>query len=392
MTGGNVMGGTRVAAALAAGLLLGAGSASAGSLIVSANDGKYPMEGGKYHVAEKPVPDTLAVLDASSMPPKLVAEIEVEHSVTAPPTAVALSPDETLALVAAPNRLDPNDKGKLVLDNFLQVVDLEAKPPRVIDRIALPHQPIGVAINKAGTLALAAHFEGELSVLAIDGKKVSLVETLKLGDAASRLSTPVFTPDGRTALVTRRGEGTVEVLAVDGGKVTDTKHAITVGYGPYGMDVAPSGRFAAVANIGRGSGDADSVTLIDLARKPIRAVNHFAVPQTPEGIAFSPDGRLLAIGSINGSNKAKDSPFYNERARLTIFRIADDGTAAKLGDVATGGNTQGVAFTADGKHVIVQHYVEGELGIYRVSDAGVEDTGARIPLHGHPAALRSAPR
>jgi DNA-binding beta-propeller fold protein YncE len=241
-------------------------------------------------------------------------------------------------------------------------------------------------------LALAAHFEGELSVLAIDGKTVKLVETLKLGDEKSRLSTPVFTPDGTAALLTRRGEDTVQVLAVDGTKVTDTKRAITVGYGPYGMDIAPTGRIAAVANIGRGSGDADSVTIIDLTKKPFRAINHFAVPQTPEGIALSPDGRLLAIGSINGSNKKRDDPFHNDKARLTVYRIADDGAATKLGDVATGGNTQGVAFTADGKEILVQHYVEQEIGVYRVSDSGVEDTGTRIKLKAHPAALRSAPR
>jgi DNA-binding beta-propeller fold protein YncE len=384
---------SRATVAFAAALLLGAGGpVAAGSLIVSANDGKYPMIDGSYHVAESPTPDTLAVIDAAANPPKLVSEIEVQHSVTAPPTAVALSPDEKLALVGAPNRVDPADKSKLVLEKFLQVVDLEASPPRVIDRVALPHQPIGVAINKAGTLALAAHFEGELSVLAIDGKTVKLVETLKLGDEKSRLSTPVFTPDGTAALVTRRGEDTVQVLAVDGTKVTDAKRAITVGYGPYGMDIAPTGRIAAVANIGRGSGDADSVTIIDLTKKPFRAINHFAVPQTPEGIALSPDGRLLAIGSINGSNKKQGDPFHNDKARLTIYRIADDGAATKLGDVATGGNTQGVIFTADGKEVLVQHYVEQEIGIYRVGDSGVEDTGARIKLKAHPAALRAAPR
>src|SRR5690348_2279915 len=91
--------------------------ASAGSLIVSANDGKAAMVNGAYKVDDPPLGDTLAVIDAGSFPAKLLGQVAVEHSVAAPPFAVALSPDEKLALVGAANKVDPADKTKLVVDS-----------------------------------------------------------------------------------------------------------------------------------------------------------------------------------------------------------------------------------------------------------------------------------
>jgi DNA-binding beta-propeller fold protein YncE len=381
---------SRTVALAGASLLALAATAEAASLMVSANDGKLAMVDGTYKVLDQPQPDTLTVIDASAFPPEVASQIELQHSVTGPPTAVAMSPDEKIALVGTPNKVDEKDKTKLVVEKFLQVVDLEANPPKVVEKVALPHQPIGVSFNKAGTLALAAHFEGEVSVLSVSGKKVEVVETLKLGDEKSRLSTPIFTPDGKTALVTKRGEDTVAVLAVDGKKVTYTKRDITVGNNPYAMDVTSDGKLAAVANIGRGTGDADSVTLIDLSKQPFRAIDVFPVGQTPEGIGFSPDGQLLAVNCIDGSNKPKDSPFRADAGKVMLFAI-DKGKAQKLGEAPTGHNAQGAVFTPDGKHVLVQNYVEKEIAIYRVTGVGIEKTEARIEVPGFPASLRRAP-
>ena len=187
--------------------------AGAGHLVVSANDGKWPSIDGDYYAADPPMPDTLVILDAAVFPPKVVGQVEVHHSVIAPPMAVAISPDETIALVSAPNRLNPDAQivhgsratnAWFIREPFIQVIDLEASPPRLIDRVALSTQAYGVSINKAGTLALAGHIEGTVSVLAIEGKRVTLVETLKIGEPKSRLSHVAFTPDGKWALACSR--------------------------------------------------------------------------------------------------------------------------------------------------------------------------------------------
>jgi 6-phosphogluconolactonase (cycloisomerase 2 family) len=363
----------------------------AGRLIISGNDGKLPIFDAAYKVAEQVVPDTLTVLDGSTFPPKLVAQIEVQHSVTAPPMAVALSPDKKLALVSAPNRVDPRDRTKVVTDNFIQVVDLETTPPRVIAKVEIGRHPLGVSINRKGDLALAAHADGNISVLAIQAKAVRFVDTVKIGEPSSSPRHVAITPDGKWALAAKRGEDVVSVLKIEGTKVTYTKRDITVGNNPYGIEITPDGRLAVVANLGRGEGSNDSITVIDLTREPLRAVDHVAVGQTPEGIAISPDGQWLAVTVINGTNKAKDSPFRAERGKLLLYSLRD-ARPLKLAEADTGKNTQGVSFTPDGRHILVQNYVEKELAVYKLVGSSLEDTGVRISVPGHPAAIRIAPR
>ncbi len=373
----------------------------AGRLMISVNDGKWPSIDGDYFIANPVVPDTLVVLDTSVFPPRIAGQTEVHHSVIGPPMAAAISPDERIALVSAPNvlrsdlNLVPGQVGTnamFVREPFIQVIDLESSPPRLLDRVALSTQAYGVSFNKAGTLALAAHIEGTVSVLAIDGKKVTLVETLKLGEPRSRLSHAAFTPDGKHAMVTRRGEGKVSVLDVNGTKVTYSGRDITVGFQPYGMEVFPDGKLAAVADHGDEDGDADEITLVDLSREPYRAVEHVTVGETPEGVAVSPDGKWMAVTCIDGTNTPKGtSPFWQEHGSLRLFSIAE-GHATKAGQLPIGKNPQGVAFTPDGQYILVQNYAEKELQAFKMTASGVEDTGVKMPMPGGPASIRIAPQ
>ncbi len=366
--------------------------ALANHLVLSANDGKYPHIDGMYKVADPAPPDTLTVLDASSFPPRVVAEVEVQHSVIGPPMGVAVTPDEKLALIAAPMKIDPNDKTKLLPENVLQVVDLEASPPAVIARLPLGRRPVGVSISRMGDLALTANqTDGTISVFTIRRKTVSHVGNVTIGDAKSLVSHVAIGPDGKWALASKRGEHTVAVLTIDGTKVEYTKRDITVGSNPYGLDITSDGQWAVVANIGRGTGDADSVTVIDMSLRPIRAVDVLAVGQTPEGMALSPDGKWLAVSIMNGTNKPKDSPFRAENGKVLLYSL-QGGKPAKVGEAFTGKNAQGVTFTPDGKYLLVQNYVEKELAAYRLAGAGLEDTGVRIKVKGHPASIRIAPR
>src|SRR2546425_1033700 len=72
----------------------------------------------------------------------------------------------------------------------------------------------------------------------------------------------------------------------------------------------------------------------------------------------------------------------------TTFHL---GEMRRLG-VGERGAMEGVAFTPDGKYVVVQNYVEQELAMYRMTPTALEDTGVRIKVKGHPASLRVAPQ
>jgi len=148
--------------------------AAHGQLLLSTNDNKVTLVNGVTTVVKSPPPDTLTVIDLKAWPPKVVAELDVPGSVVGPPFSVAVSPDESLALVTANDKLDPADPTKRIPNNTMSVVDLKATPPRIIATLETGKAPAGVSINRAGTLALVANrAEGTVSVFTIQGKTVT---------------------------------------------------------------------------------------------------------------------------------------------------------------------------------------------------------------------------
>src|SRR5262245_23193354 len=256
--------------------LMSVSSGASGQLALSANDGKAVLVDGVNSVPANPPPDSVAVIDLSATPPKVVAEIEVPTSVIGPPSSVAIARDESLALVTGASRLDPADPKKIVPDDKLTVIDLKASPPKVSAQLQAGKGAAGVSINRTGTLALVANrSEGTVSVFSIAGNTLTPVGKINLGDDKSGPSHVAITPDGKTALVTRDGDNKISVLSIDGTKVEYTKRDISAGLRPYGLVIHPNGKVAAVANIGTGSGDADTVSLIDIEAKPARGSNRY---------------------------------------------------------------------------------------------------------------------
>jgi DNA-binding beta-propeller fold protein YncE len=360
-----------------------------GQLLLSTNDNKVALVNGVTTVVKNPPPDTLTVIDIKSWPPKVVAELDVPGSVVGPPFSVAVAPDESLALVTANEKLDPNDPTKRIPNNTMSVVDLKATPPRIIATLETGKAPAGVSINRAGTLALVANrAEGTVSVFTIQGKTVTSAGKVTVADEKSGTSHAAISPDGKLALVTRDGDDRISVLSIDGTKVEYTKRDIAAGIRPYGIDIASNGAFAAVANIGRGGGDADTISLIDLKAKPPRVTSTMTVGQTPEGIKISPDGSMVVAVVMNGSNKPKDSPFFNDAGKLVLLRVS--GTdLLRAGEAAIGHWSQGAAFSSDGKRVFVGNMVEKEIQVLSLDGTTLRDTGVRIGVKGGPAAIRS---
>jgi WD40 repeat protein len=379
-------------ATLAVASLLAAGaSAGAADLIVSAQDGKFVRVEGRATFPESPPADSLVVVDASRFPPVVKATVEsgIEHTVQGPPQAVAITPDGKLAIVAAPTRYDYAAKKEL-FDNFVQVVDLEASPPAVA-RVDVGAHANGLTINRAGTLLLAAAHDGTVKVLTIEGKTVKLASQVKVGE--KRLSGIQFMPDGKSAIVALRDENGAAVLAIDGANVTLTRERIATGVNPYAIDVSSDGKWAVIGNTGvnRIVDDADVVTLVDVSRRPFRAVQQISVPATPEGVAISPDGRWIVVSSMAGSNLLAADPGRHKLGKVALYEIRDGG-ATRVNELDGGEAAQGVVFAQDSKTVIVQFDVERALALYSVRDGKLVDTGERIRLAAGPVSIRSMPR
>src|SRR4051794_27923928 len=119
------------------------------------------------------------------------------------PYNVAVTPDGRLALTADNGNAGASD-GSV---DTVSVVDLEAQPPRVIDRVIVGDGPEGLTVSPKGNLAAAAilrgsnmkssyfyNRNGSVAVLRIDGKKVSLIKDIEVGGLPEAVC---FTPDGR---------------------------------------------------------------------------------------------------------------------------------------------------------------------------------------------------
>jgi DNA-binding beta-propeller fold protein YncE len=371
---------------------LATGAPAEAQLAISANDNKLALVNGVAQVVQNPAPDTITIIDLSTPAPRVVAEIPVPSSVVGPPLSVAITPDEGLALVTSAMQIDPADRTKQIPDNKVSVVDLKATPPRVITTLQAGAGAAGVSINRQGTLALVANrSEGTVSVFGIQGKTVTPLDKVTIAPAAAGVCHAAFTPDGKTALVTRDGDSFISVLAIDGTKVEYTKRDLSAGLRPYGLDISRDGSVAVVANVGRGGGDNDTISVIDLKAKPPRVVETVVVGQTPEGILFSPDGKLVAVTVMNGSNKPRESPFFNDAGKVILYRV--DGTRlVPLAAAWVGHWAQGVAFSTDSSVILVGNMVERNVQVLRWDGTSLTDRGERIRVNGGSAALRTADR
>lgn len=398
-----------IGAPLVAVSLAAMSAVSVAQIAVSANDGKLKLANGKTSV-NKDGAETIALIDFTSTPPKLVAEIKAPTSIVGPPTSVAVAPNEEIALVTAAQKIDPADPTKQAPSDVVTVLDLgksggvvagltarirgkQAPPayqPKVLATLKAGAGASGVSINKTGTLALVANRnEGSVSAFEIKGKTVTPIgEKIKLGDEKSGPAAVVFAPDGKSALVSRDGDSKISVLSIEGSKITDTKREISAGMKPYGLDVASKGDFAAVANIGVGSGDADTVSLIDLTAKPPRVVNTVSVGQTPEGIKISPDGNYVAVSVMNGTNKASDSPFYNQKGKLVILR-REKNNLTRVADADVGVWCQGIVWSSNSRKVAVQCAADEQIYVFAWAPPRLTAAGS-VRTTGGPAGFRTA--
>lgn len=399
-----------VIACLAALALAGATTASA-QLALSANDAKLKLVQGKVEVVQTPAPDTVTFIDLRSTPPKVLAEIDVPNSLVGPPTNVAVSPREGIALVASAMQNDPADPTRQIPDDKVAVIDLaplkpslvarvksvvgvgsKEKPmPKVIATLQAGKGAAGIAFNKAGTLALVANrAEGTVSVFTVAGTTVTPAGKVTVGGEKSGPSAVAITPDGKSALVTLETDNVIKVLSIDGSKVELTKREISAGLRPYGLDIAAKGEFAVVGNVGRGGGDADTISLIDL-KDPPRVANTYTVGQTPEAVKISPDSKFVAVTVMNGSDKVPGSPFYNDGGFLQVW-TRNGVQLSKAGELPIGRWCRGIAWSSNSKTLLIQCAADEDITVVRFSGLtgrSLQKMGS-IKVKGAPAGIRTA--
>jgi DNA-binding beta-propeller fold protein YncE len=180
---------------------------------------------GKRALATKFPAHKVTVLDVTG---EKVTPTKIELPTGLWPYNVAVAPGGRIALTADNGGAGSSD-GSI---DTVSVIDLEAQPPRITDRVVVGDGPEGLAISPRGDLAAAvilagsnmksAYFyqrNGFVSVLRIDGKKVTKLKEVEVGGLPEAA---VFTPDGRYLLVGNYLDQDFSILRVEGTEVTDT--------------------------------------------------------------------------------------------------------------------------------------------------------------------------
>jgi DNA-binding beta-propeller fold protein YncE len=128
----------------------------------------------------------------------------------------------------------------------ISVIDMKAKPVRVVDTVTVGQTPEGIAMSPDGKWVavtvmngsnkpIASPFYNALGVLKlykVVGKKLVYTSQVETGVWTQGIA---FTPDSKTLLIQNKEQKELQVLAIRGDKVVDTKQRIAMKNGGAGI-------------------------------------------------------------------------------------------------------------------------------------------------------------
>ncbi len=253
--------------------------------------------------------------------------VPVTNSVTAPPAAVAVTPDGRYVIVAETEGPRPAGKADATMKDLapgkkITVVDLvNPDKPKVVQQLESYLRAVSVSVNASGTLVAVAfasksHAKVPLVIYRFREGKLSAPSEPELSGytATDKLSDAEFLP-GKDVLGVLYASAAAPRLSllqdadIDG-RVTLSPwgDAIAVDASPYVVKFSPDGRFALVNSMHEFADERGTVTSIQLAAARDAQGNpqHSIVSRAeagkfPEGLAISPDGRWIATANLENS-------------------------------------------------------------------------------------------
>lgn len=363
-----------------------------GAAIASISDGD--MKASAYiggQLGPDPQPDALTITRISSDLTTLESvSIPVSNSVAGPPTAIALTPDQTTAFVTESFGARPaggETFRDLPVGAKLTAIDISDRAaPKVIGSIDLGKRPEGVSVHPGGDLVVA-------TLHPVDGRQLAFVPfangamgevqyvTVPGVEKSERITHAEWHPSGNFLALTLVNSAEIMFVRVtrDGSNVAIElwgNKVLTSKY-PFMGRFTPDGRHFLTGNLYWGAdvpgiwaeavdGDVTSIRFASEAttgRGGDPEVRHFLVGRAqaskdPEGIAISPDGQWVVSVNLETSYAPKTDARLTMYSSVSLMRL--DPETGRLTHADTlrydGILPEAATFDASGKFISIVTY------------------------------------
>jgi len=347
--------------------------------------------------------------------------VEVSNSVTAAPEVLALAPDGRSAFVV--ERLKQRASGaKAVKDlaagDRLFALDIsDPVAPKIVATAQIAAFPESVAVSPDGRRVAVVSNTPEaawLQVVEFRGGAFSDVQRFNLADLGV-LGT-ASGPRGGVTATNVHWHPSEEVLAVNintqnrvaffrlGERPTLWGNIVEVGRDPFVGRFTPDGAYYLTADWGRDFSATSldgrlptkpsSISVIRLGKAGAagEADRHTVTATAPtdassEGLAVSPDGRLVATVNMRGTAFPSSSPRFDRQATVTLLQFDPaKGALTRIADYPVEGVLpEGGSFDATGEHFLATVF-HGHGGAGKQQGAGLEVF--RVEKGGRPSLSR----
>ena len=214
----------------------------------------------------------------------------------------------------------------------------------VTANVGMGGQPLGVAVNPAGTYVYVATSNNTVSVI----KTATNTVTATVNVGANPIGVAV-NPAGTFVYVTNYVSNTVSVINTATNAVTAT---VSVGVEPLGVAVNPAGTRVYVANSG------DSVSVIETATNTVTATVNVGSGMNPAGVAVNPNGSYVYVTNAAGGS-------------VSVINTAANSVTAT---VKVGNSPRGVAVNPVGTYVYVANYSDFTVSVIETATNTVTAT------------------
>lgn len=350
-------------------------SSYADGRIPSSNDSRYQ--------------DALTLITLPFSGEESITSIEVSNSVNGPPEALALSPDGKVAFIieyVGQRKPDSTTRNDLPPGQMLTMIDLtEPTQPRILDQQKVGPFPEAIDVHPKGNLVALATDSSEtelLQLVPVSGSRLGnpisfSLEALGVPEASGGPLTASYVewhPSGQYLAVNLHRQNRVVFLKLKQDTASNRLglalwgNPVAVGEDPYSGRFTPDGQYYITTNWGRDF-EADTLeerlptepgTLSVIRLGVEKTAEHQLVStaisdRSPEGIAISPDGTLVATANMRDTALPISSSRFTREATVSFFAFdSTTGQLTKAGDFPFEGVLpEGISFDAKSEHVAV---------------------------------------